>query len=42
MIFDSEKWALEFYGVMDERFEVETDLFQLHIHRKEHINKLEK
>ncbi|MBO4641236.1 MAG: M48 family metallopeptidase [Bacteroidaceae bacterium] len=42
MKFDSEKWALTFYGVVDERFKSETDLFQLHIHRKEHINKLEK
>ena len=40
MKFDSEKWALSFYGVIDERFEVETDMFQLHIHRNNRINKL--
>lgn len=33
MAYDSEKWALSFYGVIDEQFAVETDLFQLHIHR---------
>lgn len=41
MAFDSDKWALSFYGVVDERFEVETDLFQLHIHRKSNIENLE-
>lgn len=40
MDFDSEKWALSFYGVIDERFEVKTDMFQLHIHRNESIDKL--
>lgn len=38
--FDSEKWALSFYGVVDERFKVETDMFQMHIHRNESIDKL--
>ena len=32
MAFDTEKWALSFYGVVDERFAVETDLFYLHIY----------
>lgn len=41
MAFDSEKWALSFYGVVDERFAVETDMFQLHIHRKGGIKRLE-
>lgn len=41
MAFDSEKWALSFYGVVDERFAVETDLLQLHIYRKENIRKIE-
>lgn len=41
MAFDSEKWALSFYGVVDERFAVETDMFQLHIHRKSGIKRLE-
>lgn len=40
MAFDCNKWAYSFYGVVDERFAVETDLFQLHIHRKEGIKKL--
>lgn len=40
MNFDSKKWALSFYGVIDERFEVETDMFQLHIHRNDCIDKL--
>lgn len=40
MAFDFEKWALSFYGVVDERFAVETDLFQLHIHRDSIIKKL--
>ena len=34
MTFDVEKIALSFYGVVDERFAVETDLFKMHIHRK--------
>lgn len=34
MAFDSKKWALSFYGVVDERFAVETNLFQLHIYEK--------
>ena len=38
--FDSEKWALSFYGIVDENFQVETDMFQLHIHRKNNIEKL--
>ncbi len=38
--FDSEKWALSFYGVVDENFQVETDMFHLHIHRKNNIEKL--
>lgn len=41
MAFDSEKWALSFYGVIDERFAVETDLFNLHIYRKQGIMKLQ-
>lgn len=41
MAFDSEKWALSFYGVVDERFAVETDLLKLHIYRKENIKKIE-
>ena len=41
MAFDSEKWALSFYGVVDEQLQIETDLFQLHIHRKCGIEKLE-
>ena len=41
MAFDSEKWALSFYGVVDERFAVETDLLQLHIYRKENNRKIE-
>ena len=40
MSFDSEKWALSFYGVIDERFTVETDMFQLHIHRVSDITSL--
>ena len=40
MAFDSEKWALSFYGVIDERFTVETDMFQLHIHRDYGIKSL--
>ena len=40
MAFDFEKWALSFYGVVDERFAVETDLFQLNIHRDSSIKKL--
>ncbi len=41
MAFDSEEWASSFYGVVDERFAVETDLLQLHIYRKENIRKIE-
>lgn len=41
MAFDSKKWALSFYGVVDERFAVETDMLQLHIHRKGGIKRLE-
>ena len=41
MSFDSEKWALSFYGVVDERFAVETDLLKLHIYRKANIRKIE-
>lgn len=41
MAFDSEKWALSFYGVVDEHFQIETDMFQLHINRKCGIEKLE-
>lgn len=41
MKIDSEKWALSFYGVVDERFQVETDMFQLHIYRKGGIEYLE-
>ena len=41
MAFDSEKWVLSFYGVVDERFAVETDMLQLHIHRKGGIKRLE-
>ena len=41
MAFDTEKWALSFYGVVDERFAVETDLFKLHIHRKRDLKKLQ-
>ena len=37
MGFNSEKWALSFYGVVDERFAVETELLNLHIYRKEEI-----
>ena len=37
MGFDPEKWALSFYGVVDERFAVETELLNLHIYRKEEI-----
>lgn len=40
MAFDSEKWALSFNGVVDERFAVETDMFQLHIHRESSIKSL--
>ena len=40
MAFDFEKWALSFYGVLDERFVVETDVFQLHIHRENNIKSL--
>ena len=40
MAFETEKWALSFYGVIDERFAVETDLFNLHIYRKQGIEKL--
>lgn len=40
MSFNSEKWALSFYGVVDERFAVETDMFQLHIHRVSGITSL--
>ena len=41
MAFDSEKWALSFYGVVDEKLAVETDVFNLHIHRKQGIEKLQ-
>lgn len=41
MSFDSEKWALSFCGVVDERFAVETDLLKLHIYRKANIRKIE-
>jgi len=41
MAFDLEKIALSFYGVVDERFAVETDLFKLHIHRKQYFKKLQ-
>ena len=41
MAFDSEKWTLEFYGVVNEQFQVETDMFKLHIHRKSGIEKLD-
>ena len=41
MAFDSEEWASSFYGVVDERFAVETDLLQLHIYRKENNRKIE-
>ena len=41
MAFDSEKWVSTFYGVIDERFAVETDLFNLHIYRKQGIMKLQ-
>jgi hypothetical protein len=40
MAFDSEEWASSFYGVVDERFAVETDLLQLHIYRKKTLEKL--
>lgn len=40
MKIDSEKWALSFYGVVDDRLAIETDLFNLHIYRKDGINKL--
>ena len=39
--YDPEKWSLMFYGVIDERFAVETDIFNLHIHRKNGIKKLQ-
>lgn len=41
MAFDSEKWALSFYGVVDEKLAVETDVFNLHIYRKQDIKKLQ-
>ena len=41
MAFDSEKWALSFYGVVDEQLQIETDMFQLHIYRKSGIEKPE-
>ena len=41
MAFDAEKIALSFYGVVDERFAVETDLFKLHIHRKRGLKNLQ-
>ena len=41
MTFDAEKIALSFYGVVDERFAVETDLFKLHIHRKRGLKNLQ-
>lgn len=42
MPFDARKWALSFHGIVDENFAVETDLFQLHIFRKEGIKQIEK
>lgn len=39
--YDPEKWSLMFYGIIDERFAVETDIFNLHIHRKNGIKKLQ-
>ena len=41
MAFDLEKIALSFYGVVDERFAVETDLFKLHIHKKQGLKNLQ-
>ena len=41
MAFNSEKWALSFYGEVDEQLQIETDMFQLHIYRKSGIEKLE-
>jgi predicted metal-dependent hydrolase len=41
MAFDSEKWALSFYGVVDEKLAVETDVFNLHVYRKQDIKKLQ-
>ena len=41
MTFDAEKITLSFYGVVDERFAVETDLFRLHIHRKRGLKNLQ-
>jgi hypothetical protein len=40
MAFDSEKWALSFYGVVDERFSVETDSYRLRIYRDNTIKTL--
>ena len=40
MSFDSEKWALSFYGVVDERFSVETDSYRLRIYRDNTIKTL--
>ena len=37
MGFDYEKWALSFYGVVDEKYAVETEVLNLHIYRKEEI-----
>lgn len=41
MVFDSEKWALSFYGIIDEHFAVDSELLKLHIHRKESIRKIQ-
>lgn len=41
MAFDSEKWALSFYGVVDERLSIETDAYRIRIYRKDTIKTLE-
>lgn len=38
---DSEKWALSFYGVVDERLSIETDAYRIRIYRKDKIKILE-
>ena len=41
MEFDYKEWESTYYGIVDERFAIETDLFKLHIYRKDGIVKME-
>lgn len=41
MACDSEKWALSFYGVVDERLSIKTDAYRIRIYRKDKIKTLE-